>query len=406
MSENNKGNKNYIIIFFLLYIIISWNNHAKKKLKKNEIKYEENIYTNEINYKGVKISKSKLINDYLSKIDCSISEKNEEKKRFNQFYNLAEYSANPIIKSKLKDKFLEEISKLKNQKISNLDIFFISHPTNFGNNLVIVNNIIFYCIIIGCHKIILNKYHLYRKWLITKQIYNRELNITIMKGSNINCNDSNILCFYEISWIAFYPKVIIPQVKIDLIKEEILGNLPSVKIETDSLFIHIRGGDIFKKHVGRYYSQPPLCFYERIINSETFNKIYIFSIDRSNVIINALLNKYKYIIYNENILEYDISLLCHENNIVLSVSSFALSAIKLNDNLQNIWEFDIMRPSEKFLFLHHHIFKFNIKYTIHTMRPSDLYASKMFIWKRSPEQIKLMMEDKCPYDFSVTKPNP
>ena len=121
-----------------------------------------------------------------------------------------------------------------------------------------------------------------------------------MKGSNINCNDTNILCFYEISLIAFYPKVIIPQVTTHLIKEEILANLPSVNIESDVLFIHIRGGDIFKKMAGRYYSQPPFCFYEKIINSETFNKICIIFIDRANLIINALSNKYKYIINNKN----------------------------------------------------------------------------------------------------------
>ena len=39
------------------------------------------------------------------------------------------------------------------------------------------------------------------------------------------------------------------------------------------------------------------------------------------------------------------------------------------------------------------------------MRPSYIYASKMFSWKGSSEQIKLMIEDNCPYDFVITKPN-
>ena len=87
------------------------------------------------------------------------------------------------------------------------------------------------------------------------------------------------------------------------------------------------------------------------------------------------------------------------------MSSFALSAIKFNDNLKNIWEYDMMKLTQKIIFLHHHIYKYPIKYKIHTMRPSDYYNSKMFSWKRTPEQIKLMIEENCPYDFVLTKLN-
>ena len=104
-------------------------------------------------------------------------------------------------------------------------------------------------------------------------------------------------------------------------------------------------------------------------------------------------------------METDISFLCHAYDIVISVSSFVLSAVKLNDNLNNLWEFDMIRPSEKFLFLHHHIFQYSIRYTIYTMKPSDIYISKMFKWEKSPEQIKLMLEEKCPNDFQITKTN-
>ena len=45
-----------------------------------------------------------------------------------------------------------------------------------------------------------------------------------------------------------------------------------------------------------------------------------------------------------------------------------------------------------------------INYTIHTMRPSNKYLSEMFVWNYSDEQIKLMLEDNCPYDFIITKP--
>ena len=196
-----------------------------------------------------------------------------------------------------------------------------------------------------------------------------------------------------------------PQIKTDILKFEIIKNLPYVKIERYSLYIHIRGGDAFINEPHSAYAQPPLCFYEKIINNNNFKNIYIISMDKENIIVSALMNKYKRIIYTKNKLEFDISLLVHAYYIVISVSSFSLSSIKLNDNLKDLWECDMIKLSEKIYFLHHHLFKFKIKYKIHTMRPSDRYISKMFLWKRSYEQIKLMFEEDCPNDFVITKPN-
>ena len=128
-----------------------------------------------------------------------------------------------------------------------------------------------------------------------------------------------------------------------MIKEELLRNLPNVDIDSEALYIHIRGGDIFESSPSQYYAQPPLCFYEKLIDNKRFKKIYIVSMDTSNVVIDILTNKYKNIIHNINNMEYDLSLLCHAFHIALSVSTFVVSAIKLNDNLKDVWEYDIMR---------------------------------------------------------------
>ena len=362
------------------------------------------IYLNIINYRGEKIQKHKLFENYLSKInDIYKSDKDRERIRLSKYYNLYEYSNDTTIQSNLRTKLLETISKLKNKTITKLDTFFLSTNFNFGNNLIIVNNAIFYCEVLGCNKIILNRFNLRRRWLILEPVYIKRLNITIMQGSNIDCKKNNILCLYEISSDFFSPKIIMPQVRINLIKDEILKNLPYVFIEQNAVYIHIRGGDIFKPSPSTVYGQPPLCFYEKIINQTNFKKIFIISMDNSNVIINILKKKYKNIIHKMNNFEYDISLLSHAYNIVLSVSSFVISAIKLNNNLKEIWEYDIMKLSQKLLFLHHHIFKYKIQYKMHTMEPSANYISKMFSWKRTKEQIRLMLEDDCPNEFVVTK---
>ena len=407
MKKKLKQKLYFLESIFLLYLLFSLIRQSPDKTINISLDLYKRIYPNTLCYKGENVSKSKLLNDYLSKIsDDYLTEKEVETQLYNQYYYLANYNNESLIKSKLKTKFLEYISRLKKQITTKIDIFYLSYNINFGNNLIVVNNAIFYCEIVGCSKIILNNSGIKRRWLIIKPIYDKTSNITIMQGSNVNCENKNILCLYEVSWSVFFPRIFIPQVRTELIKLEILSNLPKVKIEKNELFIHIRGGDIFKSEIENVYAQPPLCFYEKILNnSECFKKIYIISMDRANVVVDALLKKYKNIIHKINNFEYDISLLCHAYNIVLSVSSFVLSSIKLNDNLKNIWEFDIMRLSTKFLFLHHYIFKFKIKYKIHTMKPSDKYINKMFKWINSKEQHKLMLEDECPHDFVITKIN-
>ena len=184
-----------------------------------------------------------------------------------------------------------------------------------------------------------------------------------------------------------------------------MKNLPKVNIDPNALYINLRGGDIFSTVIVSHYSQPPLCFYEKIINKSKFSNIYIISNDRQNIVLDALINKYKNIIFRHDNYETDIALLAHAYNIVASVSSFFFASIKLNDNLKNLWEYDIYRLLVKYYWLHHHFYKFNIKYKIYTMKPSDIYLNQMFRWRKTQSQLKLMIEEKCPYDFVLTKPN-
>ena len=227
-----------------------------------------------------------------------------------------------------------------------------------------------------------------------------------MLGPRVHCDDDTVLCISIATWDPFFPTFVKPQVRIRYIRDELINNLPLVKTAPDELYIHIRGGDVFKKNPSTAYAQPPFCFYEKILDNYKYKNIYILSMDRRNVVLDALMNKYKNIIFNEHKYEYDLSLLINAYNLVTSVSSFVISTIKLNDNLKDLWEYDINRLSEKFLFMHHHLYKFDIKYKIHTMKSSDEYAQKMYIWRNTEEQLKLMLEDKCTYDFVLTKTNP
>ena len=123
------------------------------------------------------------------------------------------------------------------------------------------------------------------------------------------------------------------------------------------------------------------------------------------MVLEALINKYNNIIFRHDNYKSDIASLIHAFNVVAPVSSFFFASIKFNDNLKNLWEYDIYRLCEKFWWLHHHLYKFDIKYKIYTMKPSDIYANKMYEWRFLESQLKLMIEDKCPYGFVLTKPN-
>ena len=379
----------FIIVILLLFFIF--------KFRKNEIKEQETISPNEIMYKGSKILKIQLIEDYFSRISIDEQNKDNERNILNKLFNLSEYSNEPNEKNKYKNVFLNFFSNIKNKKMNKVETLFLDDMSNFGNCIVKINNIIFDCEIVGCHTIIINAPHS----LIKNPIYIKKLNITIIPSSEINCTDEFTLCKRN----YFDPIFVKSQIRTQYLKEEIMRNIPKVNIDPNALYINLRGGDIFRMATNTHYSQPPLCFYEKIINNNKFSNIYIISNDRQNVVLDALINKYNNIIFRHDNYESDIASLVQASNVVASVSSFFFAAIKFNDNLKNLWEYDILRLCEKFLWLHHHLYKLDIKYKIYTMKPSDIYLNQMFIWRASPYQLKLMIEAECPNDFILTKPN-
>ena len=391
-----------IYISIVIILLLSF----LKKMKKDKELLNEMNNLDKIIYKGEKINRVVLLNNFLSRVKNIDKSFIHERDRFNKLFFLPEYKGELISKINFKKQFLGLFSLYKKKTINKIETFYIGNFYNFGNNVIALNNVIFYCEIIDCHRIILNdKVNNKLHQLIENPIYIEKYNITIKRGHHVDCNDETVFCPSLLTWDTFTPIVVKPQIRTDYIKGEILKNIPVPNIDPKDLYIHLRGGDIFKMKTLHYYAQPPLCFYEKIIKDNKFNNIYIIAMDRNNVVLDALMNKYKDIIFKQNNFEYDLSLLIYAYNIAASVSTFLISSIKFNDNLKDLWEYDINRLSEKYYFLHHHLYKFKINYRIHTMKPSDVYADKMFVWFNSESQLKLMLEDTCPYDFVLTKVN-
>jgi hypothetical protein len=200
------------------------------------------------------------------------------------------------------------------------------------------------------------------------------------------------------------------EIRFHIFKDEILRNLPIIKTNKEDLYIHIRGGDIFQNRIPGYapdYGQPPLCFYQKIINSYNFRKIYIISGGEENPVLRKLINenKSKNITYKANTLEKDIASLAYAYNVVGSISSFLMSIIKLNNNLKYLWEYDRYPVALGVPHLHHSLYNFTRKYTIFKMKPSEMYQNQMILWQGTNEQMQIMLNDSCPYDFTIIKPN-
>ena len=250
-----------IICIILILFFVIWKFAINKYLDKDrnnpEIAY----------YKGEKIEKMKILEEYLSRVPNNKRMVGNERFKILRNFNLTVYSNDPKIKNQLKSKYMNLFSRLKNKYINKIETFYVSYACPFGNSVIQINNLILICEIIGCNKIILKDHHT-RKWLIKDPVYIKKLKISIMLGAHVNCSDDTIYCLDLGKWDPFYPGFVRPEIRILYLRDELLRNIPNINTDPEDLYIHIRGGDIFSsKPESSYYAQPPLCYYEKIINT-------------------------------------------------------------------------------------------------------------------------------------------
>ena len=274
-------------------------------------------------------------------------------------------------------------------EIKSVNTLFIKAKNRFGNQLIVIGKAIFYCSVLKCKRIILDKYN----WFIHNTIFYEKYNLTISKDNGTLFKRKNIIYDISSNWLWYY-SYIKPEIRIDILKTEILNNLPKIETKSNELYIHIRSGDIFhkSKYHNKFYSQPPLCFYEAIIHNFTFNNIFIISENTNNPIINELLFKFPNITFSKNKIEIDMAYLIYAYNLVGSISTFINMIIRLNDNLKNFFEYDLPTLSSKILHCHHSYFKpfKNVQYI--KMEPSENYKIIMDVWKNTDLQLKTINE--------------
>ena len=282
--------------------------------------------------------------------------------------------------------------RAKNGLISNtIDTVYFTKSLEFGNSLIELNKAIFYCGFIGCKRIILAK----KMWYIKKEL---EINgIKIEPYRKVKCHKpKEILCLKQGFFYYFYGTTNFqPSSYYNLLRDEIYNNLGHLKSDPNELYIHIRSGDIFlnKKYI-QYY-QPPLCFYQKIINENKFKKIYILSSGFENPTVKKLLELYPNIIFQNNTVIQDINLLSYAVNIVTSTSSFCWSIINYSKNVKNVWNYDLLGNYHRPVWLLTDENRKDKKYTEYVMTPKDDYFNKINPFCAKKEQLKLMVEHKC-----------
>ena len=364
----------------------------------NPIKVNESNLTNFNTNKNNSKTYNIFINPYYP-------QEAEEYKKFLEFIDMPKDPNDPLIEEE-KKKILEKMSP---DKKSPIDTVYFNVNFRFGNQMLIMNKLIFYCEIIGCTKILLNPM-MYNALYINDTIFYEKYNMTFEVLEHNDVDELNRYSVINYDYYFFYTTYTFKiENRLNVIKNEMFRNLPKVNISSKDLYIHVRSGDLFEHELSDdhapSYAQYPLCFYEKVIKNNKFKKIYIIAEDKNNPVIDKLIEKYPNVIYNNHTLEEDISYLANAYNIIGSVSSFVVSIIKINDNLKFYWEHDNYQIDKKVAHLHHTLYNFPRKYTIFIMEPSEQYKKHMYIWKRSDEQLKIMLNDTCPNDFKVIKPN-
>ena len=192
--------------------------------------------------------------------------------------------------------------------------------------------------------------------------------------------------------------------RIFVLKNEILSNIPKEETDPNDLYIHIRSGDPFQNSPNSAHTQPPLCFYEKIIDSFSFRNIYIIAKENNSPVINLLINKYKNIKFIHEDLMTDISYIVNAYNFVTSCSSFSTGLIKLSSNLKMLFEYDVTAPIEKNRYLHYDYQKFDWHFLRIIMKPTENYRNKIYPWKGSKDQINLILTEECKTKFEVMLP--
>ena len=216
-----------------------------------------------------------------------------------------------------------------------------------GNFIISLMNAILYCKRNNYDTIDFSKITLSSSPTINKKImteFFKKTNIILSKEKP----DNETIEITEIGFSRFYKMVpLIFEERINLVKQYIkpIMDIKIHDIKDNDLVIHLRSGDII---VGGNPEmiQPPLEFYEKVINSRKWDKIYVLTERHPlNPVFNALVEKYNPITFvdddrgknNGYNFKKDFDYLISATHYVPCQSSLCPFVIQISDTIKNVY---------------------------------------------------------------------
>jgi len=207
-------------------------------------------------------------------------------------------------------------------------------------------------------------------------------NFDFRKGNS--CNDTLESKFFFTNESFNYR--LINKERREILQGFILPNLNLIDsdfVRDDTLVIHIRSGDIFGGWTHENYVQPPLSYYQKIIEEGDYSDVLVITqADKSNPCIEGLLS------WNSNIniqcgsLREDVSAILGARNLVIGFGTFGWMLSLLSERIYKLY---CPRVTTDLFPSHFEIPPFTIK------RYNFNNYIEIGEWKNTKEQRKLML---------------
>ena len=149
-----------ILVFILAFNLIPFP-YPRKNIS-SQIELHRNIRSNNMEeYSDTILENSnkakEQITNYLSSIPTKYEkEKNQEELFLDKFYALKNFTEDNKTNIEIKKEILENIINFYKKKLTKINNLFVIQPIALGNTMVCLNNIIYYCEVLGCKHIFLN----------------------------------------------------------------------------------------------------------------------------------------------------------------------------------------------------------------------------------------------------------
>ena len=112
-------------------------------------------------------------------------------------------------------------------------------------------------------------------------------------------------------------------------------NITTSTLKPDNtLYIHVRSGDIFEPNPHRGYVQPPLCYYSNVIGD--YEKVVAVCEDDKNPCVKYLKN-YPHLVYESNSVAVDLAILSGIRHFQMGLGTFGMLIYWMNADLKTLY---------------------------------------------------------------------